>query len=80
MLFLFISSYFKQFFTIPVDNENVRLRLALAIPIGVLITVPNYAIEILPLVADKAIKDLSKQSQKAIYLLSRLRITSLSFI
>ena len=51
---------FNSFFTIPVDNENIRLRLALAIPTGVPITVANYAIEILPLVADKTIKDLSK--------------------
>ena len=60
MLFLFISSCFKSFFTIPVDNENVRLRLALAIPTGDPITVANETIEVLPLVADKTIKDLSK--------------------
>ena len=48
------------FFTSPVDNENARLRLALAIPIGVPITVVNHAIEMLPLVANKTIKDLSK--------------------
>ena len=51
---------FRVFFSIPVDNENVRLRLALAIHAGVTITVANNAIEILPLVADKTIKDLSK--------------------
>ena len=44
----------------PADNENVRLRLELAIPIGVPITAANDAIEILPLAADKTIKDLSK--------------------
>ena len=60
MLFLFISSCFNCFFTIPVANENVRLRLALAIPTGVPITVANDVTEILPLVADKTIKDLSK--------------------
>ena len=43
-----------------VDNENARLRLALAIPTGVPITVANDAIETLPLVADKTIKNLSK--------------------
>ena len=51
MLFLIIS---------PVDNEIVRLRLALAIPTGVPITVAIDAIEMLPLVANKTIKDLSK--------------------
>ena len=56
-LFLVISN---NFFASPVDNENARLRLALAIPIGVLITAANDVIEMLPLVADKTIKDLTK--------------------
>ena len=43
-----------------VDIENARLRLALAIPTGAPITFANYSIEMLPLVADKTIKDLSK--------------------
>ena len=42
------------------NNENERLRLALAIPTGVPITVANDALEILSLVPDKTIKDLSK--------------------
>ena len=46
------------------------LKLAVAIPTGALITVVNDAIEMLPLVAHKTIKDLSKQSKEAIYLLS----------
>ena len=57
--FLFLV-IFNNFFTSPVDNENARLRLALAIPIGVPITVGNDAIEMLPLVANKTNKDLSK--------------------
>ena len=44
----------------PVDIENAGLKLALAIPTGAPITVANDAIEILPLVTDKTIKDLSK--------------------
>ena len=61
MLLFFLSLViFNNFFTSPVDNENVRLKLALAIPTGVPITVANDAIEMLPLVADKTIKDLSK--------------------
>ena len=58
LLFLFLV-VFNNFFTSPVDNENVRLRLALAIPTGVPITAANDAIEMLPLVADKTIKNLS---------------------
>ena len=61
---------FNNFFTSLVDNENARLRFALVIPAGVPITVANDAIEMLPLVADKTIKDLSKQPKEAIYLLS----------
>ena len=47
-------SYFLlslKFFKSLVDDEKVRLRLALAIPTGVSITVANDAIEMLPLVA-----------------------------
>ena len=41
------------------DIENARLKLALAIPIDALITVASDAIEMLRLVTDKRIKDLS---------------------
>ena len=54
-LFLFLV-VFNNSFTSPVDNENARPRLALAIPAGVPITVANDAIEMLPLVADKQLK------------------------
>ena len=65
MCFFFLFRVvFSSFFTIPVDNENVRLRLALAIPTGVPITVADDAIEIIPLVADTTIKDLSKYHRK----------------
>ena len=37
-------------FTSSVDNENVRLRLALAIPTDVTVTVANDAIKLLTLV------------------------------
>ena len=57
--FLFLV-VFKNYFTDPVDNETVRLRLALAIPTGTPITVANDAIKMLPLAADETIKDLSK--------------------
>ena len=58
-IFLFLV-VFNNFFTSPVDNENPRLRLAFAISKVVPIIVANDAIEMLPLVADKTIKDLSK--------------------
>ena len=54
MLFLTV------FFTIPVEIENARLKLALAIPTGAPITVANDAIEMVPVATDKTINDLSK--------------------
>ena len=51
MLFLFI---------IAVETDSLRLKLALDIPSGAPIIVVNCEIEMLPLVADKTIKDLSK--------------------
>ena len=65
---------------IPVEIENARLKLALIIPTGAPITVANDAIEMLPVVTDKTINDLSKYSKEAIYLLSLLLINSLSLI
>ena len=47
-------------FAMPVDIENARLKLALAIPTGAPVTAGNDAIEMLPLVTDKTIKDLSQ--------------------
>ena len=58
--FFLFRVVFNSFFTIPVDNENVRIRLEIAIPAGVPITVANDVIEIEPLVVDKIIKDVSK--------------------
>ena len=43
----------------PVDTENVRLKLALAIPTGATITAANDAIEMISVVTDKTIKYLS---------------------
>ena len=50
---------FNSFSTIPAEIENVRLRLLLSIRTGVPVTVANDAIEMLPLVADRTIKNLS---------------------
>ena len=57
--FLFLVA-FNSFFTMPVEIKNARLKLALAIPTGALMTVANDAIEILPVVTDKTINNLSK--------------------
>ena len=52
---------------IPVEIENERLKFALTIPTGTPIAVANDAIEMLPVVIDKTINDLAKQSKEAIY-------------
>ena len=58
--FFLLLVVFTNFFISFVDNENTSLRLADATPGGVAITDANDAIEMLPLVADKTIKDLSE--------------------
>ena len=65
---------------IRVEIKNARIKLALTIPTGAQITVANDAIEMLPVVTDKTINDLSKYSKEAIYLLRLLLINSLSLI
>ena len=57
--FLFLV-VFNSFFTIPVKIKNARLKLALAIPMVAPITAANNAIEMLPVVTDKTINNLSK--------------------
>ena len=51
---------FLTVFYIPVEIENARLKLALAIPPGAPMAAANDAIEMLPVVTDKTINDLSK--------------------
>ena len=58
-LFLFLV-IFNSFFIYPVEIENARLKLALTIPTGAPLTVANDAIEMIPVVIDKTINDLSK--------------------
>ena len=56
----FFLVVFSSFFMIPVEIENVRLKPALAISTGALITVGNVAIETLPVDIYKTINNLSK--------------------
>ena len=58
-LFLFLV-LFNSFFMIPVETENARLKFAFTIPIKAPIKVTNDAIEMLPVVLDKTINELSK--------------------
>ena len=58
--FVLLLVVFNSSFTIPVRIENVRLKIALVIPTGAPVAVANKAIEILPVVTDKTINDLSK--------------------
>ena len=65
---------------VPIEIESARLKHALTIPAGAPMTVANDAIEMLTVVKDKAIHDLSKQSTETIYLLNLLLINSLFII
>ena len=65
---------------IPVETENAALNLTLIIPEDYSVTVANDVIEMLPVVTDKTINDLSKYSKEAIYLLSLLLINSLTLV
>ena len=76
----FLLVVFSNFFMIPVEIENGRLKLGLTIPTCALKTVANDVIEMLLVLTDKTINDLSKQSKEAIYLLSLLPINYLSLI
>ena len=57
--FLFIA-IFNNFFITPVVKENIKLKLALAIPTRTTIISVKQIIDIPPLAADKTIKFLSK--------------------
>ena len=58
--FFLLPVVFNSFFTIPVEIENAILKPALTAPTGALMTVASDAIEMLPVVTDKTINDLSK--------------------
>ena len=60
MLFFLFLVVFNSFFFIAVEIKNARLKPALAIPTGAAMTVPNDAIEMLPVVTNEAVSDLSR--------------------
>ena len=60
MLLVLYHVVFNSFITIPLAIENMKLKLAISIPIDAPITLANQAIETPPLVADKTIEELSK--------------------
>ena len=51
--FFLFRVVFNNFVTMPVDTENVRLKLVLAIPTSAPITAANGAMKMLPLVTGK---------------------------
>ena len=59
MLFLFFLVIFNNFLTIPVVREKIKVRLALAIPIGAPTVLVNEIIDTSLIVALKIIKILS---------------------
>ena len=61
MLFFYLFHLvFSNSFKNPAEIENARQKLALVTPTGVPVIVANDAIEILPVVTEKTINDLSK--------------------
>ena len=58
--FLYFLLFLTVFVTIPVQIEKTRLILALVILTGAPVTVANDAVEMLPVVTDNKINDLSK--------------------
>ena len=58
--FFLLPVVFNSFFTIPVEIEDAILKPALTVPTDAPMTVASDAIEMLPVVTDKTINDLSK--------------------
>ena len=64
MFFFLLFVAFNDFITSSVNNKNVRLRLALAMPLGIPITVANDAAEMLAIIVDKKNLKTYKNNQK----------------
>ena len=65
--FFFFLVVLSSFFTILIQSESARLKLALFIPTGAAMTVANDAIEILPIVTDKTMTYQNSQKKRYIY-------------
>ena len=63
MAFVFPLGILSKVLIIPVVKEKIKVKLALAIPIGALITVVKEIVDLPPHVADKAIKKFLKFSR-----------------
>ena len=66
LFFLFLV-VFNSFFTISVEVEHARLKLALIISAGAPITVANDVIEVLPVATDKTMACQNSQKKRYIY-------------
>ena len=55
--FFWFLVVYNSFFTIPVEIENARLKLALTFSTGPLVIVPNDAIEMLRVLGNKTINE-----------------------
>ena len=62
--FILLSAVFSNLFIIPVDIENIRLKLALVISTGAPITVANNSIECYHLLQIKQLKIYQNGQQK----------------
>ena len=60
LCFFFLFLVFN-FFMLPIEIENGRLKLALVSPTDAPMTVANDAMEMFPVITDKTINYLSKQ-------------------
>ena len=60
LCFFFLFLVFN-FFMLPIEIENGRLKLALVSPTDAPMTVANDAMEMFPVIIDKTINYLSKQ-------------------
>ena len=65
--FFLFPVVFHSFFTISLEIENVRLKLAIAIPTGAPITVENDAIKMVTVITDKTMTYQNSQKKQYIY-------------
>ena len=69
LFFLFVSCYISNFLTIPVVKEEMKVKLAFAIPTGAPAILVNEIIDTPLVVALKTIRTLSMLSKTITYLI-----------